>query len=72
MEEVINKFNKRLAWICCYMGLAWATVAFSAIVSDNREVWGVTLFCGIMASLYGGYLYAKLDKWFNEEIKKYE
>lgn len=72
MEEVIDKFNKRLAWICVYMGLAWATVAFSAIVSDNREVWGVTLFCGIMASLYGGYLYAKLDKWFNEEIKKYE
>lgn len=72
MEEVIEKFNKRLAWICGLMGFAWALVAFSAIMSDNREVWGVTIFCGIMVSLYGGYLYAKLNKWFNEEIKKYE
>lgn len=72
MEDIIKKFNKRLAWICGLMGLAWAIVAFSAIVSNNREVWGVTIFCGIMVSLYASYLYTKLNEWFNEEIKKYE
>jgi hypothetical protein len=72
MRDIIEKFNKRLAWICGFIGLAWAIVAFSTIVSDNKEVWGVAVFCGIMASLYGGYLYAKLDKWFNEEKNKYE
>ena len=72
MRDIVEKFNNRLAWICGFVGCSWAVVAVITICVPNRDIWSIAIFNGIMASLYGGYLYAKLDKWFNEEKKKYE
>lgn len=72
MDEVINKFNNRLAAICGVVAACWGIVAITVMLTDNQDVWSIMTFCGIMASLYGGYMYANLEKWFNEERKMYE